>query len=156
VNRIQKSLLLIAVIALPAAAHSAFSPKDAACFVSGAATYRITPDAAAPDYRVKITSEPSAADLRMRLVDRAELADFVLVDDFSAGKPAPCRSATPIRTVRLDDETPDVTVRLATNGPADFTIYVHSVRFSQHDAAALLAAMWKAERRREVAARTIR
>ncbi len=154
-NRIEKSLLAVAVIALPAAAHSAFTPKDAACFVSGTATYRVAPDAAAPDFRVKIASDPSA-DLRMRLVDRAELADFVLVDDFSAGKPAPCRSATPIRTVKIDDESPDVTVRFVAAGKADYTIYVHSVRFSQHDAAALLAAIWKSDRRRELAANTVR
>jgi hypothetical protein len=155
VNRIEKSLLLVAVIALPAAAHSAFTPKDAACFVSGTATYRVAADAAAPDTRVKIADDPSA-DLRMRLVDRAELADFVLVDDFSAAPATPCRSATPIRTVKIDDRSPDVTVRFVAAGKADFTIYVHSVRFSQQDAAALLAAIWKAERRREVAAHTPR
>ena len=32
----------------------------------------------------------------------AEIADFVLVDDFSGDEPAPCRSSTPIRTVALD------------------------------------------------------
>jgi len=43
-----------------------------------------------------------------------------------------------------------VTVRLsAEGGPADYRIYVHSVRFSHQDAAALLAAMWKSDRERE-------
>jgi hypothetical protein len=159
VNRIEKWLLFVAVIALPAAAHSAFTPKDAACFASGAATYQIAPHATAPDFRIKIASEAPAPDLRMRLVDRPEIADFVLVDDFSAARPGSCRSSTPIRTVKLHDDTapPDVTVRLsAAAGPADYTIYVHSARFSQHDAAALLAAMWKAERRREMAASAVR
>ena len=50
---------------------------------------------------------------------------------------------------------PDVTVRLSAEGPADYTIYVHSARFSQQDAAALLAAIWQAERRRELAARPV-
>jgi hypothetical protein len=157
VNRLQKSMLLIAVIALPAAGHSAFAPKDLTCFTSGAATYQIAPNAITPDFRVRIAGEAAAADLRMQLVDRPELADFVLVDDFSAGGSGSCRSATPIRTVQLAEEAPDVTVRLsAAPGPADFTLYVHSARFSHHDAAALLAAIWKAERRREMAARTSR
>ena len=88
----------------------------------------------------------------MQLVDSAEIADFVLVDDFSGGEPAPCRSSTPIRTVALDADTakPDVTVTLSADAAvSDYKIYVHSVRFSQQDAAALLAAMWKTDQRRE-------
>ena len=50
-------------------------------------------------------------DLRMQLVDRAEIADFVLVDDFSGTEPAPCRSSTPIRTVTLDADTASPTSR---------------------------------------------
>jgi hypothetical protein len=159
VNRIQKSLLLVAGLALPAAAHSAFAPKDAACFASGAATYQIANDAASPDFRIRIDGDAPSPDLRMRLVDRPEIADFVLVDDFSAGQTGACRSSTRIKTVKLDAETasPDVTVTLSAGaGKADYTLYVHSVRFSQQDAAALLAALWKAEKRRELAARTVR
>jgi hypothetical protein len=153
VNRIQKTFILFAALAVPAAAHSTFAPaKQNLCFASGAATYQIARDATAPDFRVRITDRTEAPDLRMQLVDRPELADFVLVDDFSADGQAPCRSATPIRTVALDAETatPDVTVRVSAEaGAADYRIYVHSVRFSQQDAAALLAAMWKSDQRRE-------
>jgi hypothetical protein len=88
----------------------------------------------------------------MQLVDSAEMADFVLVDDFSGKEPAPCRSSTPIQTVTLDADTaaPDVTVNLSADGAvSDYKIYVHSVRYSQQDAAALLAAMWKTGQRRE-------
>ena len=44
----------------------------------------------------------------------------MLVDDFSAGEPAPCRSSTPIRTVALDADTakPDVTVTLSADAAA--------------------------------------
>ena len=152
-NRLQKSLILIAAIALPAAAHSTFAPApESLCFASGATTYRIAHNAAAPDFRIKIADASSRADLRMRLVDSAEKADFVRVDDFSAGEQAPCRSSTPIRTVALDADTakPDVTVTLSADAAlSDYKIYVHSVRFSQQDAAALLAAMWKTDQRRE-------
>jgi hypothetical protein len=153
VNRIQKSVILVAALAVPAAAHSTFAPsKQNLCFASGATTYQIARNATAPDFRIKIADDTAHADLRMQLVDRAEIADFVLVDDFSADEPAPCRSATPIRTVALDADAtkPDVTVRLsAAAGASDYKIYVHSVRFSQQDAAALLAAMWKNDRQRE-------
>jgi hypothetical protein len=153
VNRIQKTLVLIAALAVPAAAHSTFAPsKQSLCFASGATTYQIARNAAAPDFRIRIAEQPDRPDLRMQLVDSAEIADFVLVDDFSADEPPPCRSATPIRTVALDPDAtrPDVTVHLSADaGASDYKIYVHSVRFSQQDAAAILAAMWKNDRQRE-------
>jgi hypothetical protein len=153
-NRLQKSLILIAAIAVPAAAHSTFSPvPESLCFASGATTYRIAHNAAAPDFRIRIADASSRADLRMQLVDRAEVADFVLVDDFSGKDSVSCRSSTPIQTVTLDTGTakPDVTVNLSADATApDYKIYVHSVRYSQHDAAALLAAMWKTAQQREV------
>ena len=156
-NRIQKTLILVAAVALPAAAHSTFAPtRETLCFASGATTYQIARNAPTPDFRVKIAdtsaTPDSRPDLRMRLVDSAEKADFVLVDNFSASEQAPCRSATPIRTVTLDADTakPDVTVSLSADAAlSDYKIYVHSVRFSQQDAAALLAAMWKTDQRRE-------
>jgi len=157
VNRIQKTLILIAAIAVPAAAHSTFAPsKDGLCFASGATTYQITRNASAPDFRIRIADDatlPDARpDLRMQLVDRAEIPDFVLVDDFSGHEQAPCRSSTPIRTVSLDADAakPDVTVNLSADAAvSDYKTYVHSVRFSQQDAAALLAAMWKTSQQRE-------
>lgn len=155
-NRVQKTLILIAAVAVPVAAHSSFAPSsDTRCFNSGAATYRIEDRAATPDFRIKIASNAPRPDLRMQLVDSPEIADFVLVDDFSASDPVPCRSSTPIQTVAMNDgaTTPDVTVKLSADGrAADYRIYVHSVRYSQQDAAALLAAMWKAEQRRDVTA----
>lgn len=156
-NRTQKTLILIAAIAVPVAAHSAFAPvKEALCFASGATTYQIARNAAAPDFRIKIADDAARPDLRMQLVDSAEIADFVLVDDFSGQEQTPCRSSTPIRTVALDDDgaRPDVTVNLSADATSsDYKIYVHSVRFSQQDAAALLAAMWKTNQRREAANR---
>ena len=152
-NRLQRSLVLIAAIAVPAAAHSTFAPvPQSLCFASGATTYRIAHNAAAPDFRIRIADTSVRADLHMQLVDRAEIADFVLVDDFSGKESASCRSSTPIQTVTLDADTarPDVTVNLSADAAApDYKIYVHSVRYSQQDAAALLAAMWKASQRRE-------
>ena len=152
-NRLQKSLILIAAIAVPAAAHSTFAPvPDSLCFASGATTYQIAHNAAAADFRIRIADASYRADLRMQLVDRAEIADFVLVDDFSGKGPVSCRSSTPIRTVTLDTGTakPDVTVNLSAGAAdPDYKIYVHSMRYSQQDAAALLAAMWKTSQQRE-------
>jgi len=155
-DRIRKTLLLFAVIAVPAAAHSAFAPAQNPCFVSGTSTFRLSPTASSPDYRVRIESHAARPDLRMQLVDRPEIADFVLVDDFGAAESTACRSSVPVKTVKVDPDarTPDVTVSLSADAAdPDYKVYVHSARFSHQDAAALLAVMWKTQQSRELAAR---
>lgn len=163
VMRIRTVFILAAALAAPAAALGvmAEAPKRpqqlSNCFASGASTYQIVAKAAAPDYRIRIDSAAAHPDLRMQLVDRPEHADFVLVDDFSSSEPVTCRSSTPVRTVTLEAAAgnPDVTVHLSADAKgADYRLYVHSARFSQQDAAALLAAMWKADQRhKQLAAR---
>jgi hypothetical protein len=154
-DRFRKSLILIVVIAVPAAAHSTFAPSDDLCFASGTATYRLSPKAAAPDYRVKIDNDAPRPDLRMALVDRPEIADFVLADDFGAAPGNACRSSVRVRTIKVDNETraPDVTVSLAPGDTLpDYRVYVHSVRYSHQDVAALLAVLWKARQSLQLAA----
>jgi hypothetical protein len=158
VSSMRKVLILAAALAVPAAAYAMkaapATQKQPSCFASGASTYQIVTNVTEPDYRIRIDAEAARPDLKMQLVDRPEHADFVLVDDFSGDEPRTCKSSTPIRTVTLDAAAglPDVTVKLSadTKG-ADYKLYVHSARFSQQDAAALLAAMWKADQRRAVA-----
>ena len=151
-NRIQKTFTLLAVLAIPAGAQISAPSTEKLCFASGTATFQLAPSAAAPDYRIRIERDLTVADLRMRLVDRLEIADFVLVDDFSGTEQDACNSSTRVQTVKLDPaaEKPDVLVNLSAEpGPAELRIYVRSVRFSHQDAAALLAAMWKAEQKRK-------
>jgi hypothetical protein len=158
-DRLRKTLVLIAVIAAPAAAHGTFSTQKPLCFASGSATWRLAPGAAAADYRVRFDNAAPRPDLRMLLVDRPEMADFVLVDDHGANPGGACDSAAPLRTVTIDGavRNPDITVTLSARSGSDtaapdFKLYVHSIRFSHQDAAALLAAMWKAGQARELAA----
>lgn len=155
-DRIRKFLVLAAVVAIPAAAHSIVSPPQDLCIASGTATYRLAPAASAPDFRVRIERDAYRPDLRVQLVDRADLADFVIVDDFIArNESTACRTTVPARTVKIDAETqtPDLVVSLAPDvADPDQRVYVRSMRHSAQDAAALLAAMWKAQHPRPVAA----
>jgi hypothetical protein len=158
VNRVQKIVAAIAIVAVPAAAYSALAPRQSACFTSGAASYRIVPGADTPDFRIKIAGDSARPDLRMQLVDRAEIADVVLVDDGS-DEESGCGPSLRVRTVTVDAgaRRPDVTVALTTDADAaDYRLYVRSVRFSQRDAMALLAAAWKAGGHRQMAAQTVR
>jgi hypothetical protein len=158
VNRLQKIVASIAIVAAPAAAYSALAPHQTACFTSGTVSYRIAPGNTAPDFRIRIAGDSARPDLRMQMVDRAEIADFVLVDDSSDEEPG-CNPSSRVRTVTVDagDRRPDVTVALTTDADtADYRLYVRSARFSQRDAMALLAAAWKAGDRRQMAAQTVR
>jgi hypothetical protein len=158
VNRLQKIVASIAIVAAPAAAYSALAPQQSACFTSGTASYRIAPSNTAPDFRIKIAGVGAHPDLRMQMVDRAEIADFVLVDDSSDEEPG-CNPSSRVRTVAVDAGArhPDVIVALTTDADtADYRLYVRSARFSQRDAMALLAAAWKAGDRRQMAAQTVR
>src|SRR5688572_2833519 len=154
-DRLRKTLILVAAIAVPAAAHSTFAPGDDLCFASGAATYKLSPRASSPDYRVKIDSAAARPDLRMQLVDQPEIADFVLADDFGAVAGNACRSSVRVKTIKVDSETrtPDITVSLSPGAAPDYKIYVHSVRYSHQDVAALLAVLWKAQQSLKLAER---
>ena len=129
------------------------SAEAALCFASGASTYQIVTQRD----RARLSASGSTRKPRAPICGcnwsiAPSIADFVLVDDFSGDEPRTCRSSTPIRTVTLDAAAgkPDVTVQLSADAKsADYKLYVHSARFSQQDAAALLAAMWKADQRRD-------
>jgi hypothetical protein len=156
---LDRSHKLLVVLSLPlflvaaTAAPSFFPSRGGLCFSNGSATYRVSPGAAVADYRIKIDNAAERPDLRMQLVDRPETADFVFADEIGAPEGGACRSAVGIKTVKLDSGgAPDVTVAITTAHAApDYRIFVHSARHSHQDAAALLAAMWKAARERETA-----
>ena len=106
-DRLRKSLILLAVIAVPAAAHSTFAPEEELCFASGSATFKLSPKASSPDIRVKIDNAAPRPDLRMQLVDRPEIADFVLADDYGATPGNACQSPAPMKVIKVDNETRD-------------------------------------------------
>src|SRR4029077_14069005 len=152
---LRKTLLLLIVAALPAAALSylaGLSRTDTSieaaelaasppCFTAGPVTYQIAPPGvASPDFRVKIgDADP---ELRVTLVDRVDSADVALVDELDVV--GACMSAGGVRTVRVVGEASaaDLTVSLSREGgDADLKLFVHSARFSDDEAAALLAAM---------------
>ncbi len=149
------SSLLLLLIALPLGGQTEAPPPAPLCFTSGSATYRLAAGMDPADYTVRIVDSAGRPDLRMQLVDDPEDADFVLVDDFQAGQGTPCAASGALKTVKVagHDAAADMTVSLSADArAADFRLYVHSARFSQADAAAILAVMWKADRRQQVAA----
>jgi len=144
--RLRKSLFLLLLASVPAAAALPFfgnSPHEL-CFTAGSVTYRLSPAATAPDYRVRIDNSVAHPDLRVQLVDEAEIADYALVDDMGDATGNSCATAGRLRTVKIvsGDAASDVVISVSQNAAdPDFTLFVHSARATHQEAAALFALM---------------
>jgi hypothetical protein len=158
-TRSRLALLLAVVIAVPAAAAagSFFSAAPQPCFMSGDAAYRLSSGANA-NYTIRIDNNAVNPDQRLQLVDEPGAADFVLMDD--GERAGNCRDAAAIKTIRIATAAADtgakanMTVALSTQATlADHKIYVRSASFSEQDAAALFAVIWKSAHGRQTIAR---
>jgi hypothetical protein len=141
-TRTHIAALLVFAVAVPAAIAGSFNTSnDAPCFVAGNIGYRMSDNASA-NVTVRIDNAAAKPDLRVQLIDDATAADFVLLDDGVAA--GACPGGTAIQSVRLDPTAanPDLTVALS-RAPAAYKIYVRSAGFSQQDAAALFAVIWR-------------
>jgi hypothetical protein len=145
VDATRKIAILLLLAAVPAAAQTlGFSLTPSArdvCLSIGAATYRVSANAAKPDYTVRIGANELMPDVRVQLAAAPDEADFVLVDD---GETTRCdtRLSSATKTVRVsaDAPAPDLVVGLAPADTADLRVYVRSQRLSAEAAAALFAA----------------
>jgi hypothetical protein len=154
-ERLRKTLILLLVAGIPAAAPPFFAAGPNLCFTAGSVTYQVVPGASSPDYRVGIADRAAQPDLRIQLVDGVETADFALVDDFGSVDGSACMSAGLVKTVQLVGEgsAADVTMSLShEEADADLKLFVHSARFGHGDAAALFAAMRHYQYRDKLAA----
>jgi hypothetical protein len=141
---LRKTFALLCIAALPAAAGSFLKSSPELCFTAGSVTYRLSSDARSPDYRVAVDNNAAHPDLRVRLVDRVETADFALTDDAGATTGSACRTAGTVKTIRVVAAGMPADLTIAVSRPhqadeADFALFVHSARVSHFDAAALFA-----------------
>lgn len=135
-------LLMALVVAMPAAtAGSFFASNGKPCFVSGRIAYQLS-DSTTATHIVRVDNMAANPSLRMQIVDNPALADFVLADDGQAANA--CISASAIESIHVDPVAPkpELTVSLSRN-PAAYKIYVKSSRYSEQDAAALFAVIWR-------------
>ena len=154
-ERFRQSLMLLVLLAVAAAIFPNFGSSPDLCFTAGSVTYQLAPNADFPDFRVRIDNGMPNPDLRVRVVDSAELADFSLVDD--GGTPARnvCATAGDLRTVKIVKPTDksDVTINVGREiHESDFTLFVHSTRVTHFDAAALFALVQHVQTNQRVAA----
>ena len=142
-TRTHVAALLLFAAAIPAAtAASFFTSSEKPCVVVGSTGYQVS-DSAAANFTVRIVSAAAKPSLRMQLVDDDAAADFVLVDDSDTGsRPAPAQRPSRASASIPPRADADLTVVLSRQ-PADYKIYVRSANFSEQDAAALFAVIWK-------------
>jgi hypothetical protein len=138
-------VLLLAAFAVPATAETydfAVSRSLAACIEIADAQYRIAAPTEFADYTVRLDRAAAAPDLRIRLTDIVDEADFVLLGNENPG--ASCRSnaaITKIVRIAAGTTTPDLTVGFV--GPfarADYRIYVQTSSVTPEAVVALYAA----------------
>jgi hypothetical protein len=138
-------VLLLLGIAIPATAQTfGFSiGGPAPCLPIGNTAYRLVASDKSADYTVRMDSAAASPDIRVRLSDTPDEADFVLVDDGEAAPGCSSQPQSAIRTVRIDAvPAPDdfVVSLAAAPAPADYRIYLRTREVAPMAAAALVAA----------------
>lgn len=135
--------LITLILAVSAAASSSFfaGQNIEHCFITGGDGYRIA-DHGPASYSVRIDNAAPQPGLRLQVVDDPATADFMLIDDSASANS--CHDAATVNSIRVNaaDADPDLTVSLS-HEPAEHKIYVRSANFSERDAAALFAVMWR-------------
>jgi len=89
---------------------------------------------------VSFTNDPAKATVRVQIIDRAEAADFAVIDDIDTAESGACHTSQPPQLVSISrgSSASDPVIYLTPDGPADYRIFVQSKTLSILDAAALI------------------
>ena len=127
-------LLLIAVLA-----RGELFPAPRPCIAVCETSLQIASGPWHADLHVSFTDDPALATVRVQLTDRAEAADFVVVDDVDSAEAETC-AAPATQMVAISEDSPGTgpVIYLSPDGPADYRIFVRSKTFTAREAAALI------------------
>ena len=143
-NMLRFKILSCAVASIAAAlfVRCAFPGGSHPCIAVADRSVEVTDLPWHADLHVAFTDDPVMATVRVGFSDKAEEADFSVVDDADDAEPGACEanSQTEFVTVSPSPASGAPIIYLAPEGPADFRIFVRSQRFSVRDAAALVVA----------------
>jgi hypothetical protein len=135
--------LLVSVLPLLAAAFLArvgLWPSAGPCIAVGDDIVEIAPAPFRADLRVSFTDDPARATVRVGVAENPEEADFAIVDDVDTAEEGACGGTPVTRFVAVVGRSSktDPVIYLATDGPADYRVFVRSKRYTVRDAAALI------------------
>ena len=127
-------------------AIAAFFARDALfgasrpCIAVADTSVQLTSMPWASSLHVSFTGNPAKATVRVQIIDRAEAADFAVIDDIDTAESGACHAGRPPQLVSISRNlsTSDPVIYLTQDGPADYRIFVQSKTFSMLDAAALI------------------
>jgi len=116
-------------------------PGASPCIALGRASMQIATAPWQNPLHVSFTDDPSAATVRVQLVDSADMADFAVIDDARTPDAEVSCAVTPETSFvsisnRVSASEP--VIYLSQNAGADYRIFVQSRTFSARDAAALV------------------
>jgi hypothetical protein len=117
-----------------------FLPSPGPCIAIGDEAVEIASLPWRADLHVSFTDDPAAANVRVQISDRAETADFAVVDDADSTETDACEVTAATRFVAISASRSGSApvIYLTDNGPADYRIFVRSKTFTVRDAAALV------------------
>jgi hypothetical protein len=136
--------LLVSAVPLIAAAilvRIEYFPGSRPCIAIGANTLQISSVPWHADLHVSFTDDPSLATVRVAISDDAETADFTVVDDVDGIEDTACESTAATQFVAISTHasaSAPVIYLSHDEAASDYRIFVHSKRFTERDAAALV------------------
>jgi hypothetical protein len=116
-------------------------PGAGPCIALGRASMQIATAPWQNPLHVSFTDDPETATVRVQIVDSADLADFVVIDDMRTADADESCAVNPETTfVSIADHASasEPVIYLSQNAHADYRIFVQSRTFSVRDAAALV------------------
>jgi hypothetical protein len=91
------------------------------------------------DLHVAFTNDPLRATVRVEITDKAEAADFTVIDGIDNADAGACPMGRPqLVSISASPSAFEPVIYLTRQGPADYRIFVQSKTFSVRDAAALI------------------
>jgi hypothetical protein len=135
--------ILVSVVPLIVAAlltRIELVPGPHPCIPIGDETLQIAPAPWHADLHVSFTDDPAAATVRVQITDRADNADFAVVDDADGPESDACKVTPATQFVAIAARTSRAApvIYLSHGGPADYRIFVKSRTFTAREAAALI------------------
>ncbi|MEA2941675.1 MAG: hypothetical protein QOD09_2204 [Bradyrhizobium sp.] len=119
-------------------AHSELMPGPRPCIEAGGSSLQIAEAPWHADLHVTFTEVASTATVRVQIVESAETADFVMVDDADSTDVNACAGAPRFVAISAYPSASAPVIYLSTEGGADYRIFVRSKTFSLREAAALI------------------
>jgi hypothetical protein len=131
---------VVPLIALAVFARGTLLPGSRPCIAVGDTPVQIASMPWQAELHVSFTGDPTLATVRVQILDSAEAADFVVIDDIDSSEAGACPANAATRQVAISASASvgEPVIYLSSEGPADYRVFVRSKTFSVRDAAALI------------------